>query len=139
MTNERVVVFIDGSNFYHGLHGAFGKANVEYHQLGRLLAGQRELVQVYYYVAPLNENMGKDNFINQQRFLEHLRRTPKVTVRLGRFSRRETKYDVTCSNLNCGEDFILRKVAYVERGVDVYLVVDMIRFAYENLYDVGVL
>jgi len=66
-------------------------------------------------------------------------RTPKVTVRLGRFLRRETEYDVTCPNPNCGEDFILRKVAYVEKGVDLYLAVDMIRFAYENLYDVGVL
>lgn len=139
MGQDKVMVFIDGSNFYHGLHRTFGKANVEYRKLGELIAGQRELVQVYYYTAPANQNMGMTNYINQQRFFEHLRRTPKVTLKLGRFLRRVNEFNVVCPNPDCGEEFTWTIDTYVEKGVDVYLAVEMIRFAYEELYDIGIL
>lgn len=51
---ERVVIFIDGSNFYHGLKAQFGKANIDFKKLNEKLIGNRKLIRCYYYNVPVN-------------------------------------------------------------------------------------
>lgn len=45
MPEERVVVFIDGSNFYHCMMQELGSARIDFHEFAKLLAGGRKLVR----------------------------------------------------------------------------------------------
>jgi hypothetical protein len=52
---ERVAIFIDDSNFYHGLKTHIGNTKVDFSKFSQLLCGNRELVRAYYYNAPVNQ------------------------------------------------------------------------------------
>lgn len=125
----RVAIFVDGSNFYHGLKTAFGRASIDFGELARRLSAGRELVRLYYYNAPRREADDPEKFRAQQRFFEALQRTDYVEVRLGRLEPREFR----CPE--CGHTVR----TYVEKGVDARLAVDMLRLAYENVYGCAIL
>lgn len=116
---ERVAIFIDGSNFYHGLRNVVGRTDINFQNLGYLLCAKRELVRIYYYNAPVNKEDDEEMYRNQQRFFEWLRNTPYVTLKLGRLAKHGT--------------------TFVEKGVDIALAVDMIRLARNNVYDTAIL
>lgn len=117
---KRVMIFIDGSNFYHGLRANVGRTGVDFAKFSRMLCGaSRELVRTYYYNVPLNRDDDAERYKKQQNFLEQLYETPLVTVSLGRLER--------------------RGATYVEKGIDVNLAVDMLSLAFCNCYDVGIL
>jgi uncharacterized LabA/DUF88 family protein len=116
---QRVCIFIDGSNFYYGLKENIGKTNIDFHKLSQFLCAGRELVRTYYYNAPVNKEDDEEQYKSQQRFFEAIKRMPYVQLRLGRLEHRDG--------------------AVVEKGVDIYLAVDMLRYAYNNTYDVSIL
>lgn len=117
---QRVCVFIDGSNFYFGLKDNIGKTNIDFHKLSLLLcSSSRELIRTYYYNAPVNKEDDVEQYKSQQRFFESVRRLPYVQLRLGRLEHRDGHV--------------------VEKGVDIYLAVDMLRYAYNNIYDIAIL
>jgi uncharacterized LabA/DUF88 family protein len=126
MTEERVMVFIDGGNFYHGmkemLHRTTGfpaSTPFNFYKFARLLAKNRRLIRLYYYTGIRNERENPEKFKSQKGFFDQMRRTPFCTLRLGRI--------------------IKRGDSYVEKGVDVLLTVDMIRLARLNNYDTAIL
>jgi len=117
---QRVCIFIDGSNFYHGLKNHFGKTNIDFHKLSLLLCTpQRELVRTYYYNAPVIKEDNEEKYKSQQRFFESLRKMPYLQLRLGRLEHRDG--------------------GVIEKGVDIYLAVDMLRYAYNDVYDIAIL
>lgn len=117
---KRVMIFIDGSNFYHGLRANMGKTNIDFAKLGKILCGpDRELIRIYYYNVPLNKDDDLDRYKKQQNFYEQLYETPFLSVTLGRLEKR-------------GQ-------TYVEKGIDVQIAVDMLSLAYSDCYDVGIL
>jgi uncharacterized LabA/DUF88 family protein len=117
---QRVCLFIDGSNFYHGLKHNIGKTNIDFHKLSLLLCTpHRELVRTYYYNAPVNKEDGEERYKSQQRFFESIRKMPYVQLRLGRLEHRDG--------------------GVIEKGVDIYLAVDMLRYAYNDIYDIAIL
>ncbi len=116
---ERVAIFIDGSNLYHCLKGDFGHANLDFEKfVGRLCAGRR-LIRAYYYNAPIRIQDNPEKAKSQQRFFDRLRDVPYLTLKLGRLEPRGN--------------------TVVEKGVDVALVVDMLRLAYRDVYDTAIL
>lgn len=116
----RVCIFIDGSNFYHGIKHNFGRTNIDFHKLSCLLCSpSRELIRTYYYNAPVNKEDSEDQYKSQQRFFERLRKMPYVQLRLGRLEHRDG--------------------GVIEKGVDIYLAVDMLKYAYNNVYDIAIL
>ena len=121
-TPKRVIVFIDGSNFYFALKSTRGSANIDFAYLVRQIVGpERELVRVYYYNAPVNREEVPDQYKSQQKFFAALQALDFFEVKLGYLARRP------------------QSGAIVEKGVDVKLAVDMVALAAKNLYDVGVL
>ena len=51
---ERVMIFIDGSNLYHGLKAAVGHARIDFGRFCTELCGSsRRLVHAHYYNVPL--------------------------------------------------------------------------------------
>jgi uncharacterized LabA/DUF88 family protein len=116
---ERVSIFIDGSNLYHGLKGAFGRADLDFPAFIKWLVGSRKLIRTYYYNASVPANKEPERARDQQRFFETLRRIPYFDIRLGRL---EPRGDT-----------------YVEKGVDIAIAVDMLSMAFHNAYDTAIL
>ncbi|MDD5188488.1 MAG: NYN domain-containing protein [Methanoregula sp.] len=80
---------------------------------------QRELVRTYYYNAPVNREDDEEKYKSQQRFFDELKKLPDLQLRLGRLEHRDG--------------------GVIEKGVDIYLAVDMLRYAYNDIYDVAIL
>jgi uncharacterized LabA/DUF88 family protein len=125
--NERIAVFIDGSNLYFKLRSPYVDIKhlikFDYKGLIKWLAQDRDLVHLGYYVGVVRAE--KDNKRNQvlrkqqQRLFSHL----------------------TCP----AQNFIIKKGyilgndgIYHEKGVDVQLSVDLLVGAYEDSYDVAI-
>lgn len=117
---KRVCVFIDGSNFYHGTKHHLGKTNIDFNKLSLVLCTpQRELVRTYYYNAPVNQEDNEEMYKSQQRFFNELKKLPDLQLRLGRLEHSDGGVH--------------------EKGVDIYLAVDMLRYAYNDIYDIAIL
>lgn len=119
--NRRVMIFIDGSNFYHGKK-AYEKQNntilsIDYPRLIELIVDGRQLVRATYYCSrPENISSG------QKKFYEYLRDCRIQVVDKLLKERR-------------GKDGSIR---FVEKGVDVAIAIDLLGMAWEDVYDVGV-
>jgi len=119
MSDERVVVFIDGSNFYHALKSDFGDAKIDFEKLVGKLVGARRLVRIYYYNAPVNQTREPDRAKAQQRFFDQIQRVPYLTLKLGRLEP--------------------RGAVQIEKGVDIVIAVDLIKYAHSDTYDTAIL
>jgi len=143
---DRVAVFIDGSNFYYALKAAFSKTALKFDQLALALTNRlpdRRLLRVYYYNAAYDQGRDPAEYKKQQKFFSALRRTPYVTLCLGRLERRAIDWSgLQSDERNKLEQVLGRSLperTYVEKGVDVQLSVDMVKLAVANTYDVAVI
>ena len=114
----RVMVFIDGSNFYHGLKKNDCSHQVDFNKLGNKLAGDDELHTIYYYNATVPEKLDPERYRKQQRFFAAVQSTPYVIMRLGRLEPRDD--------------------GMVEKGVDILIAVDMLQHAYTGSFDTAI-
>ena len=117
---DRVAIFIDGSNLYHALRANFGRYDLNFAEFTKRLCGPRRMFRTYYYNVLQDPTQRAEGHREQQEFLNTLRETPYLEVRLG------------------GTKLASGGVP-VEKGVDVMLVTDLLHFAWNNLYDVAVL
>lgn len=117
--DERVVIFIDGSNLYHGMKEILGKVNLDYERFARKLCGQRKLLRVYYYIPLVSRQETEEQFRSQQRFLTYLQDIPYFHIKYGRLARQ-------------GE-------LLVEKVIDVQIAVDMVVYGARNFYDTAIL
>ena len=116
---DRVAIFIDGSNLYHALRSNFRRYDLNFAEFTNKLRGERRLFRTYYYNVLQDPSQRAEGSREQQEFLNALRDTPYLEVRLG-----GTK---------------LSQGIPVEKGIDVMLVTDLLHFAWNGLYDVAVL
>jgi len=116
---ERVCVFIDGSNLYHALRDTIGRTDLNFGEFAHKLAMGRPVFRVYYYNALQDPGRNAESARDQQEFLSLLNQTPYLEVRLG----------------------TLRVIGgvIVEKGVDVMLATDVVNYAYENMYDTAII
>jgi uncharacterized LabA/DUF88 family protein len=131
---ERVIVFIDGSNFYHGLKESFGHARADFRRFCDLVCGSdRRLVHVHYYNVALRQADNPEQYAGQQRFFGQLRLIPYLTVHLGRLVDRHK--EETCPK--CSEAYTVEY--QTEKGVDVQIASHMLVNAFDNQYDTAIL
>ena len=116
---ERVAIFIDGSNLYHALRANLGRFNVNFAEFVGKLCGSRRLFRTYYYNVLQDPTQRPDAYREQQEFLDILRKTSYMEVRLG-----STK---------------IAQGIPVEKGVDVMLATDLLYFAWNDFYDTAIL
>ena len=117
--DERVMVFIDGSNLYHVLGQTCGRHDLQFDKFAQKLAGDRDLRRVYYYNIRQEAFEGGSNVSEQDRFLSSLYDTPYLEVKLGIWKQRGG--------------------TMVEKGVDVMLAVDLVTRAYRDQYDTAII
>lgn len=126
---ERVIIFIDGSNFYHSVKDTFSvhdNVDMGYEGFKKVidyLRKDRLLVATYYYNAPLDRSYNQEIYSKQQKFFSDLRKIPGFKVILCRL--RKMKDDSG-------------NYKYAVKGDDINLAVDMVRLAYENAYDTAI-
>lgn len=119
---ERVSIFIDGSNLYHSLRSLNVKLDIA--KLIRILAGKKELINVYYYIAPLDFKTNPKKYWKHQKFLNTLRRMPRFNVVLCRMKKIKSK---------TGD------IEFFVKGDDTLLVRDLLVGAFRNLYDIAII
>lgn len=120
---ERIAIFIDGSNLYHGLKSLRLK-RIDFEKFVKTISEGREIVRVFYYTARMDKDYDKERFDKHQSFLNKLSLIPKFKIVFCTFKKiiekdGKTKYEV--------------------KGDDVQLANDMLVGAYENKYDTAVL
>ncbi len=117
--DERVYIFIDGSNLYHVLGEICGRRDLQFDKFAQKLANGRDLRRVYYYnirqESDRRPELGKD----QEKFLASLYDTPYMEVRLGVWRQH-------------GEGM-------VEKGVDVMLATDLVVKALRDQYETAII
>ncbi len=118
-TTERVAIFIDGSNLYHGLKHNVGNTNIDFQKFCDLLLEGRRLTRIYYYNAPKKAQDDPEGYKKQQSFFNGIKTVPFFELKLGRL--------------------VKRSGVLIEKGVDVLITVDMIRYARNNAYDTAIL
>ncbi|HIQ49002.1 MAG TPA: NYN domain-containing protein [Aquifex aeolicus] len=121
--NERLMIFIDGSNLFHGIRHL--NIKVDYSKLVEFLREGRYLVRAYFYTAvPQERDVKKgtpewDSLMRQRRFLDEL---SLMGIKVKTANLRK---------LPSGE--------YLEKEVDIMLATDMLSLAYRNAYDTAIL
>lgn len=116
---RRVAIFIDGSNLYHSLEENCGRYDLNFHAFSRKLAGGRTIFRTYYYNVLQDPERNPQGYQDQQKFLTALHNTPYLEVRLGGSK--------------------MRGASTVQKGVDIMIATDLLRFAWDDRYDVAVL
>lgn len=124
--DKRAFVFIDGSNFYFKLKELtsklkdhFSLLNFNYRKFAELLVKPNKLMEIHYYIGAvkmqMNNPRSKILYANQQKLFRKLQKQ-KIMVIPGQLIQHPDK-------------------SYHEKGVDVRLAVEMIRFARLDKYD----
>ncbi|MCX6713537.1 MAG: NYN domain-containing protein [Candidatus Vogelbacteria bacterium] len=129
---NRIIIFIDGNNFYYKLKdltsggGEFLKLlDFDYQGFAKNLIKENTLVEIRYYIGAVKRQNGANKekseklFANQQKLLAKLQQQ-NIPVILGNLIQHPDK-------------------SFHEKGVDVRLAVEMIRFAREDKYDTAYL
>ena len=122
MKKERVAIFIDGSNLYHNLKRYGIKTNFE--EIIKKVETKREIVNIFYYTALLDKSINENGYQKHKKFLDKIRKIKNFNIVLCNLRR---------MMLEDG------KIDFAIKGDDVHLATDLIKGAYENLYDVAII
>jgi len=123
---DKIYFFIDGSNFYKGIKNqGFQSWDATHIDLNLFCSSlikpeDQKLIRIYYYDAPIKQEWDNRRYRTQQQFFNRLRSQDKIELKLGRL---EGKYPDDIK----------------EKGIDVQLATDLIRFAYNNSYEIGII
>ncbi len=120
--NERIMVFIDGSNLYHSLKSHFKRTDIDIGKFSKKLLEKRRLIRIYYYNARVGRREEPERYRDQQAFFDSVSAIPYCELRLGR---------LVYVNWPNSPPY--------EKGVDIQLTTDLLTHSYKNNYDVAVL
>lgn len=116
------MIFIDGSNLYHNLRRYNLKSKFE--EIIKKLETKRDIVGLFYYTASLDKEFDKERYIKHKKFLAKIEMIPNFHIVLCNLRKTVSENGV---------------INYEIKGDDVCLAVDLIKGAYENLYDVAII
>lgn len=155
---ERAIFFIDGNNWYHGCTriGVPDLFELSYAGIAKKLCGPREWIGTRYYVGAVDHTHPEQ--AAQRRFLAAIEaEDPRVTTHLGRVEKRPSE-NLLADEI---ERYVRNKggylegwirsdlltmaarhksvVTYREKAADVFLAIDLCRFAIEDGFDAAYL
>lgn len=134
---KKTFVFIDGSNLYHRIKSItryfaqetgkeFSTSKFNFRGFCKEIVGDNNLLEIHYYIGQIkrpspnskNNQKAQQLYDDQQRLTRYLQ-NESIMVRFGKL--------------------IKSAGSYHEKGVDVQIAVEMIRFARQDKYDVAYL
>lgn len=119
MKSQRIIILIDGSNFYFKLKDLKLEKLLLFNFAGLItfLVGKDQIVDACYYVGRIRQDGTKQTdrlFMSQQKLIAHLKKSG-LRYSLGYLMKNDGKYH--------------------EKGVDVQIAVDLLVAAYEDTCD----
>ncbi len=125
--SEKVMIFIDGSNFYHLLKNIYKDskdlADFKFDKLAKFIVGKRKLIRIYYYNAILDQQKNAEKYKKQQQFFEKLKLIPDFEV-------------IKC---RMQKDKVDGEIRYSVKEDDIHIAVDLVKLAYNDAYDTAIL
>jgi uncharacterized LabA/DUF88 family protein len=130
MEKQRVIVYVDGFNFYYGLKTMKWKKFYWLDIVGffeRMLTPDQELMEVHYFSArPINDQSAYDN--QNSLFLAN-KLNPKFKLTLGKFLKKEK---------SCKHHPLNVCNSYEEKETDVRIATQIINDVYKNRCDITI-
>ena len=123
---ERVSVFIDGENFLYGVKSInkfYNDFNFDFKKYSEHLSKGRKLIDIYYIIAPLKQEIKPALYTKQQKLLARLKKEG-INVILCKRTKREN---------NDGTQY--HKI----KEDDIRLALQMQKDAFENKFDTAIL
>jgi len=117
--NEKVAIFIDGGNMFHG--SSYLQVKINYKKLIDILRKDRWLLRAYFYTGIPTGDMPEDirnQWKKQKKFLNELK---NIGIKVKTMPLKRTPE------------------GYIEKGVDILLATDMVSLAFRNAYDTAIL
>ena len=125
MDNERLLIIVDGNNFQQNLNILHPNKRLDYATFFPKIQGNRELVNIEYYISILDPKYNLQNYNKQKFWLDTIER--KVSglqaVRLPMKRRRDDT----------------GKLIYSERGNDPEICLSLVNGAHGDRYDTAIL
>ena len=115
---KKVSIYIGGSNLYFSAKSKFN-SKIDIEKLCKKLAGVNKLVEIKYYIAPIEQSSNPKMYAAQQSFFDKLRGIKNLKIIFGRLEKRKRD----------------GKVYFVEKATDANLALDLVLDAQANLYD----
>ena len=115
---KKVFIYIDGNNFYFSVKNTFN-CKVDIGKFCKKLAGEDNLIEIKYYIAPVEQLSNPKMYAEQQSFFDKLREIKNLKIVFGRLERRKRD----------------GKIYFVEKATDVNLALDLVLDAQANLYE----
>lgn len=145
----RIIVYIDGSNFYHLSKLNFNKFVVDFSILINLIKkSDEEIIKIKYFNSPLNKQEEPLKYSEQMKFFDKLKKTPLMELDLGKLVKRPiNKINVFCPNCglkkidnlscpSCKREISIDSVYKAsEKGVDVKIALGILVDALNDEYD----
>lgn len=132
MEKKKVIVYVDGYNFYYGLRNGGARWKCTYwldvvRFFERMMLDDQELVEVNYYSArPMDDQQAADN---QDVLFSANRLNPKFKLHLGRYKKKKIK----CQN--CG----FKIKTYEEKESDVRVATGMLTDVFTKRCDITII
>jgi len=128
---RRVFVYIDGRNFFYGMRAInrnYTDLNFDFVKFSKLIKGvnwkNRKLIKIYYYNAPLKQQINSHLFSEQQKLFSRLKLDSLVELRL-------------CKMI--GRTSIGGDQRFITKGDDIWLACDMLQDANDDKFDIAIL
>jgi uncharacterized LabA/DUF88 family protein len=115
---KKVIVYIDGSNFYFSIKNRFN-CKVDIKKFCEKLVEKDNLVKIKYYTAPVEQFSNPEMYSKQQSFFDKLREIKNLEIIFGRLEKRKRD----------GETY------YIEKATDVNLALGLVLDAQADIYD----
>jgi uncharacterized LabA/DUF88 family protein len=122
LSEDRVMIFIDGSNLYHSLKKFFNRVDIDMGAFCDKLRSKRRLIRIYYYNAIVGRREEPERYKDQQAFFAGVGAVPYTELRLGH---------LVYNNWPSTPPY--------EKGVDVQLATDLLTHSFKNNYDTAIL
>lgn len=123
---ERISVFIDGENFLYGIKSIkehYTDFNFDFKKYITFITKKKKLIDIYYFIAPLKQNITPVLYKKQQKLLSRLRKEGIIVI-LCKRTKRDNGDGTQCHRIK--ED-------------DIRLALQMQKDAYDNKFDVALL
>ena len=152
--NKKAIVFVDANNWYHNVKYWFKPSNVDITKLSNLIYHKKniDVLEIRWYVSMPSLKDDQLTYKMQRAFLGHLQKkgVKIITRKLQRLSTKELKkkrqellssWDLCekCKPI-AEESFLdIADHSQKEKGIDVWIAVDMVKEAINNKIDYVVL